>query len=118
MSPLPPTPVQEALPAAPGTHSGAHGLQVGGVHRGAQRRGPGLGLLQVVLHLHDAEFEVHAPALLHPALLVDLPQLLLQAGQHPLVWNGNEAGCRGRVSARGREGPSKGKLLGSSSRVR
>lgn len=72
---------------APGTHSGAHSLQVGGVHGGAQGHGPGLGLLQVVLHLHDAELEVHTPALLVPALLIDFLQLLLQAGQDALVWN-------------------------------
>lgn len=87
MTPLPsPTPVQQLRgTVAPGTHLGAHILQVGGVHRSAQRHGPGLRLLQVVLHLHDAKLEVYTPPLLDPALLVDLLQLLLQAGQDSLV---------------------------------
>ena len=74
------------------THPGAHALQVGGVHGGAQRHGPGLRLPQAVLHLHDAELQVHTPALLHPALLVHLLQLLLQAGRRPLV-------CREKFAA-------------------
>lgn len=74
---------------APGTHTGAHVLQVGGVHSCAQGHGPSLGLLQVVLHLHDAELEVHTPALLDPALLVNFLQLLLQAAQDALVCNEN-----------------------------
>lgn len=98
---------------APSTHAGAHGLQVGGVHGGAQRHGPRLGLLQVVLHLHDAELEVHTPALLHPALLVDLLQLLLQAGQGSLVWNGIKPAA-GAASRQGRPF----KRQGARSRVR
>uniref|UniRef100_A0A2I3HYJ3 Uncharacterized protein n=1 Tax=Nomascus leucogenys TaxID=61853 RepID=A0A2I3HYJ3_NOMLE len=64
------------------TYTGAHVLQVGGVHGG------------VVLHLHDAELQVHTPALLAPALLVNFLQLLLQAGQDFLVWRENYAGVR------------------------
>uniref|UniRef100_A0A2K6NNP6 Uncharacterized protein n=1 Tax=Rhinopithecus roxellana TaxID=61622 RepID=A0A2K6NNP6_RHIRO len=62
------------------THAGARILQVGGVHGGAQCHRPCLSLLQVVLHLHDAELQVHTPALLTPALL---------AGQDFLVWREN-----------------------------
>uniref|UniRef100_A0A8C0PIE5 Uncharacterized protein n=1 Tax=Canis lupus familiaris TaxID=9615 RepID=A0A8C0PIE5_CANLF len=80
MGPASPSPA----PRTPAAHPGAHALQVGGVHGGAQRHGPGLRLLQVVLHLHDIELEVHTPSLLDPALLIDFLQLLLQAGQDPL----------------------------------
>lgn len=84
------------------THTGTGILQVGGVHGGAQRHGPGLGLLQVILHLHDAELQVHAPALLHPALLIHLLQLLLQAGHCLLVCRENEAGCRNSLGQKPR----------------
>ena len=81
-----PTPVQQLRgTVAPGTHLGAHILQVGGVHRGAQCHRPSLGLLQVVLHLYNVELEVHAPSLLDPALLINFLQLLLQAGQDSLI---------------------------------
>lgn len=87
---LPPTLVpQLGGTTACGTHAGAHALQVGGVHGGAQRHGPSLGLLQVALHLHDVELEVHTSALLDLTLLVNLLQLLLHAGQDALVWNEN-----------------------------
>uniref|UniRef100_A0A8D0W7R0 Uncharacterized protein n=1 Tax=Sus scrofa TaxID=9823 RepID=A0A8D0W7R0_PIG len=87
------------------THTGTGILQVGGVHGGAQRHGPGLGLLQVILHLHDAELQVHAPALLHPALLIHLLQLLLQAGHCLLVCRENEAGCRNSLGQKAADQP-------------
>lgn len=89
------------------THAGAHVLQVGGVHSGAQCHRPRLSLLQVVLHLHDAELQVHTPALLTPALLVHFLQLLLQAGQDFLVWREKYAGLREQHL-----GPGQGALLG------
>uniref|UniRef100_A0A2K5ISI7 Uncharacterized protein n=1 Tax=Colobus angolensis palliatus TaxID=336983 RepID=A0A2K5ISI7_COLAP len=80
------------------THAGAHVLQVGGVHGGAQCHRPCLSLFQVVLHLHDAELQVHTPALLTPALL---------AGQDLLVWRENYAGLREQHL-----NPGQGALLG------
>lgn len=101
--PPPPTPAREVPQGlrgtvTPATHPGAHVLQVGGVHSGAQCHGPSLCLLQVVLHLHDAELQVHTPALLDPALLVNFLQLLLQAGQDSLV-------CREFAGPQGTEPP-------------
>lgn len=94
--PLPPARVWEAQQElrGAGTHTGAHVVQVGSVHSGAQCHGPSLSLLQVVLHLHDVELQVHTPALLYPTLLVNFPQLLLQAGHDSLVWRENYTSYR------------------------
>uniref|UniRef100_A0A8C3J3D4 Uncharacterized protein n=1 Tax=Calidris pygmaea TaxID=425635 RepID=A0A8C3J3D4_9CHAR len=74
-----PPPLSRERARLPPTYPGGCVLQVCGVHRCAQRHRAGLCLLQVLLHLHQAQLQVHPPALLPFALFFDLLQPLLQA---------------------------------------
>uniref|UniRef100_A0A8C6ZZT6 Uncharacterized protein n=1 Tax=Nothoprocta perdicaria TaxID=30464 RepID=A0A8C6ZZT6_NOTPE len=86
----------------PSTDLGGCVVQVRGVHSGAQRHRARLGFLQVFLHLHQAQLEVHPPALLLFALFFYLLQPLLEA----LIWKGRNNSPL--LAARSKEGELRG----------
>uniref|UniRef100_A0A8C8EDZ0 Uncharacterized protein n=1 Tax=Otus sunia TaxID=257818 RepID=A0A8C8EDZ0_9STRI len=83
----------------PPTYPGSCILQVCGVHCGAQCHRARFCLLQVLLHLHQAQLQVHPSALLPFAFFFYLLQSLLQAlvceGRGNLVLAGNSRGEQG-----------------------
>uniref|UniRef100_A0A670HV29 Uncharacterized protein n=1 Tax=Podarcis muralis TaxID=64176 RepID=A0A670HV29_PODMU len=73
----------------PPTYFRACVLQVCGVHRSAKCYRPRLCFPEILLHLHEAQLQVHALIFFPFALLLYFLQFLLQCGQKALV-------CRGK----------------------
>uniref|UniRef100_A0A8B9FKV0 Uncharacterized protein n=1 Tax=Amazona collaria TaxID=241587 RepID=A0A8B9FKV0_9PSIT len=85
---LPESPSKPPRDSAEGTptYPGGCVLQVRCIHRSTQCHGARLSLLQVLLHFHQAQLQVHPPALLPFAFFIYLLQPLLQA----LICEGRE----------------------------